>query len=83
MRKAIWAFAGVLVALLVILLHNGVHKHKMHDGWKTMNFDNRAAMKSKRADRIKHGAIAHHVHSEDGQILWQSTKKKVVDEPKE
>lgn len=59
MRRAIWALAGVVIVLALVLLHGAIH----------MKMDERKHFK-------KHAMMEHHVHSEDGRILWQSKKKK-------
>jgi len=78
MRKAIWAIAGVIIVLAIILLHGAIHM-KM-DKRMDMRADAKAKHHS-RIDKIRHGRLEHHVHSEDGQILWQA--KKVKDAPEE
>ena len=73
MSKAVWAFAGVVLVLAAILLHGALHM-KMDK-----RMDVRAefkAQKHSRMDKMRHGQLSHHVHSEDGQILWQAKKKK-------
>lgn len=62
MRRAIWALAGVVIVLALVLLHGAIHM--------------KMAEKSKMIHKHKHAQMEHHVHSEDGKILWQSKKKK-------
>tara|TARA_B100000586_G_C19925673_1_gene349151 strand:+ start:438 stop:686 length:249 start_codon:yes stop_codon:yes gene_type:complete len=82
MRKAIWAFAGVIIVLAMILLHGAIHMKmdKRMDMREAGIAKHHGRIDAKR-NKMRHGQISHHVHSEDGQILWQANKKK--DDPEE